>query len=210
MSDFKRTTGGVYTTRDKPRLTVYTTGYGRINKCATELYLNSAEGAEVHLDEERQTLEIKPRTAVDNGTYTLTRIGGGAVISVGAMLRNAGLNIDALDESVPLPLAFDGETARIVADLKPLYAALERAELERPDIDHDAIVAELEDGVDDETDAMIPDGWGYDGIAVLCKQYDDVYSVADELGLSRAKGAYLLRKLGLLDYMGQSPRGDAS
>lgn len=66
------------------------------------------------------------------------------------------------------------------------------------------------DHIDPEVRAMIPDEWTYEEVEALCEECNGVYPVADRLGMSRAKGAFLLRKLGLLRYVDDSGRGGSS
>ena len=66
------------------------------------------------------------------------------------------------------------------------------------------------DQLDPEVRDMIPDGWDYEDIVELYYKYDDIYPVADELGVSRSKGAFLLRKLGFVDHLKRPQESDVS
>ena len=236
MSEFKKIDTGRAHERNEPVLAIYQSGQGRFNTPATEQFIGDAECIVWYYAADERKLGAKIG-ADGEGTRKLSESGGGASTSMQSRLKKVGIDIDELDETVVLPLTYNEEHDLLVADLDPLFDAIEASDEERsehvaPEPDGGASTVESrpspveralddEDGGGDETAddpiaqlephvrELVPDGWDYDDIVTRCEEKHTIYEIADDLGLERSKAAFLLRKLDLLDYMGRpGPSGD--
>lgn len=100
----------------EPSAKLYKNGAIRFNKIAGQLWFDSVEYVEIYVSDDSDELAFKPAAASVEGTYSYSRDGEhGGHVSVRSVLPHYGIWHERMDESVALPVKYDG--GLIVVDI---------------------------------------------------------------------------------------------
>jgi hypothetical protein len=103
---------------DEPMASVYPDGQIRFNAKATERWLADADSVGLYADVAAGRFGVSVGETGED-SYSLSNVHGGAVVRCRRALARIGVDLDATDEAVRLPVSYDPDEGLLIVDCEP-------------------------------------------------------------------------------------------